>query len=376
MTSADPSIPAAPWRLLDKLVLLAALAVAVALFLSVGWMAIEPVDPRGPVSLITHRSGTLMVLQTAALAAVTAALATVMIGPKLADVGVFAAAMGMAVVSIRGANASYLLLDVAEEGGGGMRILAGKLLVESLIWGLVLAATVIVSGLVMRWFLNLGRFGWLDEDDAVRPRRVTLDDLALAETPLLWRWLKIDRPAGRFVVGEGGIPEILKWIVELGPPKEYATEPGSLSRVVYAPGVLSLLTTLLVAGVVYPVFSSGYFHRTIDHGQVCFAVFTAFYCGVWASKRLYPARTALWSLLAVPILLVAGYAWVMAGAASPAASVPNIPDSDFLRALPLTFVSVGALGVLTGHWWIEPSAAPVKKAQREQPRRQAGRRAR
>jgi hypothetical protein len=107
--------------------------------------------------------------------------------------------------------------------------------------------------------------------------------------------------------------------------------------------------------------ASGYLLRAVEHGQVCFAVFTAFYVGVWITKRSFPARTAFWPLLAVPVLLLGGYLWVWVAGTSASVRAGGIPHSDYLRALPLTFISVGALGVLVAHWSIEPSVpAPVE----------------
>lgn len=354
----------APWRLLDKLVLLAALGIAIALFLSVGWMAIEPADPQGPVSLIAHRHGVLMAAQTAALAGVTAAIATIMIGGKLADVGVFAAAMGMAIVSVRGATASYFLMGYSGASGAAEAGLAGRLLVEAAIWSVVLLGVVVVSGVVMRWFLNFGR---ADSGDGNTPRLVEISDLALSDAPVLRGWLGIVPKASKHMsAGEAaasgvfGITEVAMALVHFFHRPRVAVSNRSTSEgreAEYAPGPLALFMTLLCAGIIYPLFASGYLVRSVEHGQVCFAAFAAFYIGVWVSKRSFPARTAFWPLLAVPLLLMGGYAWVLAtgGTIGGPVRAGGIPHSDYLRALPLTFISFGALGVLTAHWVIEPT---------------------
>ena len=108
-------------RLVDKLMLLTAFAVAASLFLSVGWMAVAPSDPQGAVSLLTHENPALMVVEALALAAVTASLATLIAGTRLPDVGIFAVALGLALTSIRGGTATYLLITMADGDSGAER---------------------------------------------------------------------------------------------------------------------------------------------------------------------------------------------------------------------------------------------------------------
>ena len=64
--------------------------IAGGLFLSVGWTAAAPDDPLGPVSLLTRHNPALAAFQLAALAAVTAGIATVLAGRHLPDLGALA----------------------------------------------------------------------------------------------------------------------------------------------------------------------------------------------------------------------------------------------------------------------------------------------
>jgi hypothetical protein len=285
-------------------------------------MAVAPDDPQGAVSLVTRADSTLVVLQAALLAAVTSAIATVMIGAKLPDVGVFAAALGFAFLSLQGDTAAYLLMTKTN-GPGAERVLAGKLMLETGVWFALLLVAMIVAGAVSRWCGGalLRAAGFADHAGT----STDLDDLAISECPGL----------GRLVAGAAGKTET-----------DYARWHGPRTTAV-----------MVVAGIVlYSLLVSGSSPYTIRHGQTCFAVFTAFYLGGWIARRWYATRTSFWGLLAVPITLMLGYAWTMV--AGPAggryAHLANIPGTDFLRALPITFVSVGAVAALMAHWSTHP----------------------
>lgn len=316
--------------MIDKIVLLAALAIAVALFLSVGWMAIAPDDPQGAVSLSTHSGAAWMVIQVAALAAIASAIASVMIGTKLVDVGVFAAAAGMAFVSLRGDTAAYLLINVAQGDHSAERSVAARCAVEAGLWSALLLLAAAVSGVVLKWC-----FGKSDGT------RAMLGTMFVGECPYLANVVGVER-AGK-------------------------------SRAV---GLRTLATTSIVAAFLYKVFVSGSSPRAIEHGQVCFAVVAAFYIAVWIAKRTFPPKTPFWTLTSVPLVAIAGYGWAaMRGRpAGLSSQLANLPGSDFLRALPITFVAAGAIGVLLAHWSVADSP-PSREEPSRRPQAQKRRRA-
>ena len=318
--SANPT----PLGLVDKLLFLVALAVAAALFMSVGWMAIAPADPLGAVSIVTHAHPLLMILQTAALAAVAGAIATVIIGAKLPDVGAFAAAFGMALVTLRGDTAAYLLMHVAQGELGRERGLALELLVEAVVWFLVVLLVLLVSGVVMRWC-----FGRAD-DPAAGPASAVLGKMSASEMPAL----------ARLVV----------------PPTGAATSPGHIIA-----GLRFTAATAAIAILVYAILSAGSAPRTIQHGQTYFATFAAFYLGVWAARSWFALRTPLWALVAVPVVCIVGYLWAtVMGSSAGHAYLANIPPSRFMRTLPMAFIGVGTLGALTS-CWTTADPAPKKE---------------
>jgi len=322
--------------ILDKFLLLAAISIAIALFLTIGWMAIAPDDPRGAVSLIARRDSLMVILQAGLLAAVSAAIATVMVGAKLADVGAFAAAIGMALVSLQGETAAYLLINTEATGAGAPRMLAFKLATESLVWFALVVVALLVSGIVTRWCVGLPAEPVQSVGgQSARQPGVGMYDLAISECPVIARLL---------------LP----------------TRDPMVSGHARGNGLRTLLVTTIAGLLIYGILVSGSSPHSIRHGQTCFAVFSAFYVGTWIARRTYPARTAFWSILAVPMALLAGYGWtVIAGAPHGRfAHLAMIPATDFLRALPLTFISVGALGTLTAQWTILPATATPRDARR------------
>lgn len=311
-------------RLVDKLVLLTAFAVAAALFLSVGWMAVAPSDPQGAVSLLTHENPALMVVEALALAAVTASLATLIAGSRLPDVGVFAVALGLSLMSIRGGTATYLLITMADGDRGAERLLAGQLAGEAIIWSGVLFLSLVICGWVTRHFQNgvaVDAAG--SSQSAIANPPVQLLELSATECPGVGRRLGVATDKNRPLVAK-------------------------------LAGLKTTLVTGLVAVFAFNVLVSGRLPQSIKHGQVIFAVCASFFLGVWISKMWFTCRTAFWSLLAVPIVAVLGYSWAVSANASGGkyADLASVPMSDFLRATPIAFIAAGAMGVLAARWML------------------------
>ena len=300
--------------LLDKIVTLGSWVVAGAIFLSVGWFAMEPEDPLGAVTVLTRDGGLLVLLQAAALAGVAAAIATVIAGRYLADVGTFAAAVGLAAVSLRGGTAGTLLVHFADSTTSFERQLALGLALEAIGWFAVMLLAMGVSALVMRWMFANPEGEGLNPDDV---RVVAARTLTAYDAP---------RVGSRL----------------FGVPAERQTRP--------VDGVKHLVITL-VAGVLYmSILSAGLSNRSIQHGQVCFVVAAAVYLASYTAYRFVPVHSAFWSILAVPLIALAGYTW--AGIRPAVAGLPpNLPSSHFLRVLPIQYISVGTAAALTMFWY-------------------------
>ena len=236
-------------RLVDKLVLLAAFAVAATLFLSVGWMAVAPSDPQGAVSLLTHENPALMVVEALALAAVTASLATLIAGSRLPDVGIFAVALGLALTSIRGGTATYLLITMADGDRGAERMLAGQLAGEALIWTGVIFLSMVIGGWITRHFQNSGshfELGQLHATGILQP--VHLTELSATECPGVGKRLGV---------------------------RSDASQPLSVRLA----GLKTTIVTGVVAMFAFNVLVSGRLPQSIKHGQVIFAVSASFFSG-------------------------------------------------------------------------------------------------
>lgn len=320
----------APLRWVHKLLLAVSLALGAALFLSVGWLAIAPDDPLGAVSMLTHSRPVLMLLEAAAVAAATAALATLLVGWRLPDAGIFATALGLALVMLQGGTAEYLFQYVLHGDRSGEPEMAGRLAVEGLVWFAVVLVAMIVSGVVLQWCLGSRRQA---EGGKAANDTVQIEGMAISECPILNRVLV---------------------------PSE-SSDPAAIWRGLRHTGLVAV-----VALLVFALLAAGSSPRTIQHGQTCFAAFAAFYLAQWAAKSVFPTRTAFWGLLGVVVVCVTAYicAMLRGSADAPYSRLASIPSSVFFRALPIGYISVGTLGVLLAHWTVSGSSGKDEKPTR------------
>lgn len=299
--------------LLEKVAALASWVLAGAIFLTVGWMAMEPDDPLGSVSALARADGILMLIQAAVLAAVCGGLATVIAGRRMADVGTLAAALGLALVSLRGATAEYLLVQGAEISDSFERGLALSFVLEALGWFLVMIVTIGVSALVTRWC-----FG----------RR--------AESGLLQ-----DHPSSIAAPTPAGFDGLSFSVRCFGVSAEDQT--------VRADGVKHMLIATVVGLAATMLLSAGLYTRSIQHGQVIFVVAAAMFMATYVAYHFVPVRSALWSVLAVGLVAIIGYFWGVLRPSVPGLP-PNIPSTHFMRILPIQFISVGTVAALAAFW--------------------------
>jgi len=293
-------------------------------FTSIGWDVVRPYDPLAPVSLLALSSPVLVLLQLAALAAVTSALATIILGRVLTDAGAFAAAVGLAALAWRGSTSEQLLLAyTSDQSLARLSLVAGQFF-EIVAWSIVMAVSLCVSAATARWFLS-GRRGGTDEDGriALEPR---LAVMAASEIPRLGPRLL----GAASDSGNGGLRANLR-------------HTGFVAAVMLAALVLLSIDTQ---------------QRAIRHGQVTFVVCAAAWIGTYFGFRHFPVKSALWSLLAVPIVALACCLWA---AVVPVRSmVPaTLPPSALVRPLPIQFVAVGCAGVMWAYWFVHHPAATV-----------------
>ncbi len=300
---------------LDKVFVCVAWALAIAIFVTVGWVAMEPDDPLGAVSLLTRHNAVAMWLQAALLAGMSAVLATVIAGRRLADVGTFAASLGLAVVSLRGSSAGYWFIRGSDQPGTIQRGLPFALALESFAWFLLILLTMIISAFVMRWLYPVQPGDDASVDDDLDVRHIAVCGMSAFDTPFL-SWLSPN------------------------------SQPGERTDL-----RVGLYHFLIVAGAGLPLFAlltTSQSSRAIEHGQACFVAAATVCLATYLAHTLMPVRSSLWSILAVPVMAIGGYLW--AGVNASAISPPNLPWSRFLRVLPIQYISVGCAAALAMFW--------------------------
>lgn len=318
--------------LLQKTVTLSVWGLVVALFVTVGWPAMRPDDPLGAVSLFARGGSLLMFVQVLVLAVGAAAFATAIAGRLLADVGTFAAALGLAIATLSGHPAGALIVSVADADRQYETTLATSLAIESAAWFFVILACLIVSGVVTRFMMSHTRA--TADESAGSSEREEEKLLAVGDAP----WL-----SEHVMKGHGGS----------------RTKPEDGLRHM---AVAAFLGVLFIA-----LLSSGLATRTITHGQTCFIMAASMAMAYHFANRILPVYSPFWSLLAVPLVAIVGFAWAAVRPAE--AHIPAIlPSSHFLRILPVQYIAIGTAAVIAMSWYALPPNA-VEHGRDRAPRR-------
>ncbi len=291
----------------ERLAVWASWGMAGWIFLTAGWLVMRPDDPLGPVSLFSRHSGLLVLVLVAGLSGVTAALATLIAGRKLVDVGTFSVALGLALVSLRGDTARYIVLQSVDPARAPA---FWQLPLESLGWLLVIGVAIGASSVVMRW---------------CHPKAVR----ELADPSIDW---VLAMPAGFELRAFGSVAA------------------GGAAR---TPLRVALTHTVVVAVaglIAFNLLSAGLATRAIEHGQACFVVAASVCAACYVGYRIAPVRSALWSILGVGLLTIGAYLWgTLSG--TDGSNPPGVPASPFLRVLPLQYVSVGTAAAVAMTWY-------------------------
>jgi len=305
-----------------------------ALFLTFGWTLMEPFDPMGPVSVLTSDGGVVVLLEAAVLCALCAAVCTVIAGRAVVDVGTFAASLGLAVVSLRGGTTEFLLLygNGSPDGVMPSGVLATRFAAATLGWFAVVLLAAYVSHAVMRLLFPSTMRG-MEKPDAATPVITTIaHDIPLP-----------DADGGR----------------------------AASTRTVVVEGLKHAGVVAGVGLMAFCVLATGSSERAIAHGQACFVVAAATWLGCYFGHRIAPVRSALWSVLGVGLTACAGYGWA-ALTSDGNEFPPSIPDSPFLRVLPIQFVGVGAATAISVMWSVHMAALEDVRAGRLEASGKAG----
>jgi len=296
----------------DKARTLGACAVAAAVFLTVGWMAMAPDDPLGAVSLLSRGAPAAMFVQTFALSLLAAGAGTLIAGRLLPDIGTLAACIGLGVVSFRGATAESLLIDAVGPAGSGFGWLGVKLLLEAAAWVLLALGATLFSAIIARWCHASGASLPGDDGEAadVRARSAALDFPYFSR-----RWFGVanEAPVDRRI--------------------------GFMHA-----GVVGAATLVLTT-----VFIEGFDARATQHAQTCFVVAAAVAIGSYFAHRFCPVRSAAWTLLGVWAACIACYLW---GAVTPGheGGPVTLSWNPMFRILPIQFVASGTASAIFMFW--------------------------
>jgi hypothetical protein len=303
----------------------ASLALASGTFLTVGWSALAPVNPLGAVALWDHPAAAKALAVAAVLSALLAAVSTVLAGRRLVDVGIFTACIGLALTSLCGGTSAVILIAAADGHDQGPPLgVPARFALESAAWLVAPLAAMFVSALLDRRLFTLP-----PEDDRVA------DD-------------------GDSEAAFSNAPGLQPAAFDL----RLVATTNAATCTPWTTGAIHTLIASCVALVGVHLFSSGLANRSIQHGQACFVVIAATFAGTWAAGRIVPVRSALWAILAGPVLAIAGYLWSDAGA-SP---LPDLPQSPLLRILPVQLISVGTATAIGTTWWLRGGDGPERDA--------------
>lgn len=319
-----------PLSLTDKAAFVAACALSVAVYLTVGWLALAPEDPRGAVSLLACRAAPFAWLQVCVLAVVVAALTTALWGRRLSDLGLFAVAVGLAALTLKGANASYLLVAGAGAEDAPGRGLALKLALEALAWFLIPAISAFASLVTMRWCAGAR---------------------ACCEGPA----------PGMLPLGASDIPLVGEQLC--GVPVLQRTAPMT--------GLKHTAVAAVAALVIMHLLAASLHASAIRHGQACFLLAASVILGTYIAFRVVPVRSALWPVLAVPLVALLSYLWA-AVSGGVEGQFLAAPGAAALRVLPLQFIAVGVASAVAGTWLAGGTSEAVAAGVQRRARADAG----
>jgi hypothetical protein len=301
------TVRAQPVGFFDKLRMLVAAGVAVALVGYVGWMVAEPTDPQMGV---TFTEGGRSIWATwpslLVLTVVAAAVGSAVAGPRLPEAGMFAAAIGLAGLALHGGSMQTLLVYEAGADPAGRRHLMVSMAVDAVLWAGLLAVSWVVVGAVGRW---------------------------------LW---------GNHADGGPDKPE---------PPKKSLKNSSSLVDLLGG-GPLALAVTSIVAMFVIWMTVARTPVANIARGQVIASVFFGLYLGAMAGRYFTGIDHARYYLpapfVAALVGFLLGYLQAnMAWASAAYAQLATTPLHALARPLPIEYIGVGLAGTIFGFWSAE-----------------------
>jgi len=275
---------------------MAALAVSLIIFSTIGFSVLRPWDPESSISLLLADNQWYLLIRVAALLFAVSALSAVIIDGRLPQFGGFAASVGLAYPVIKTGGMDYLMVRMqAGKEFEDPASLWGYLALEMLGWTVVLAVCVAGSALAERWVSN-GQ-GSQDSSETTRAKKDT-------------------------------------------------KSAGQISR-----GILGTLLTALVATFLVLMLCASR-HK----GQVIFAVAAAFFLGSLAGDRWAGNRHPLWQVAAVPLVGLFAYLYTwQVDPYRPAGfeAILHVAPNNLASVLPIEYLCAGVAAAIFGTWTAE-----------------------
>ncbi len=294
----------APLGLIEKTRVAVAVGIAAVMLFTIGWMVAEPTDPNLAVTFV--RSGRAIPAiwpGLAVLVVVAGIIGTVVSGPRLPEAGLFAAAIGLAVLSLHGGSMMVMLTSANAIDVQTRKTLMAAMALDCALWSAIMA------------------LAWLAVTWAYR-----------------WVWMSANSAGSAVDSGRGD-----KLQLEIDAPKM-----GWPALVVT--GVVAVFVVWLTAGRT-PV-------SNVLRGQTIAAVAAGLYLGAMAARYFTGIRDVRFYLLAVPAVglmaylvgyLSADMTWAQ-GKYQYYIYLATTPPHDLARPLPIEYVAVGTAAVLAGFW--------------------------
>ncbi len=308
---------AKPVGFLEKVRVVLAALVAIALLSYVGWMVARPIDPEMAVTF-TAGSRSILAIWPAllVLTVVSAAVGSAIAGPRLPEAGMFAGAVGLAGLALHGGSMEMLLAYVAGVEGSGRRSLMFAMAIDSVLWAALPALAWLVVLMVSRWLWG-----------------------APVAQPAVKRAAKDDAAKGRSLLDMMGS------------------------------GTLALAVTSVVALFFIWMTVARTPVATIARGQVIASVFFGLYLGAMAARYFTGLDHARYYMAAPLVVAIVGYllGYLQAGmgwASGPLAAYAQLATTAphaLARPLPIEYIGVGLAGVIAGFWSGERIEAVAEK---------------
>lgn len=300
-TIAPTVAPVPPLGLVEKSRVLLAAGAAIVLFATVGWAIAQPSDPQMGVTLVLRWARVFSVWPILiVLTAVAAVIGTVLAPRRLAEGGVFAAALGLAGLALKGGSMQEVLAYAGSTTTAGRRWLMTQMALDVCLWTVVMLGAWMTVALIRRWL-------WSDEE---------------LYSPL-------------------------------APARTAAAPPATVQQ-----GWPAMVVTGLVAAFFIWLTIARTPIAAIARGQVIASVGLGFYFGAMAGRYFTGAGKSHWYLMAVPATALLGYlmgylqsgmGWAT-GPWKPFVDLATTPPYALARPLPIEYLAVGVTATLIGFW--------------------------